>query len=145
MLTLKCFCFQEAFIYPFITHFSLFFFNKRVFIKAVGLVAFSADNNISDIGYITKLMWTWILNDIIHQNNINFDNLKSVQSKKREIFLYENDKMKDKKKGVSVNQIDLTCSGPPLSSNMLNACMWHVVYVSTLMSLQQHGQTRPQQ
>ena len=82
--------------------FILFLFNKRVFIKTVGLVALSADNKIT------------------------FDNLKSVQSKRKEIFLYENDKMKDKKKAVSVNQIDLACSGPPLSSNVLNACMWHV-------------------
>ena len=49
------------------------------------------------------------------------------------------------KGAVSVNQIVLACSGPPLSSNVLNACMWHVSYVSTLMSLQQIGQTRPQQ
>ena len=29
--------------------------------------------------------------------------------------------MKDKKEAVSVNQIDLACSGPPLSSNVLHA------------------------
>ena len=43
---------------------------------------------------------------------------------------------------MSVIQIALACSGPPLSSNVLNACIMRVAYVSTLMSLQQHGQTR---
>ena len=44
---------------------------------------------------------------------------------------------------MSVKQIALACSGLPLSSNVLNACIGRVAYVSTLMSLQQHGQTRP--
>ena len=44
---------------------------------------------------------------------------------------------------MSVKQIALACSEPPLSSNVLNACIGRVAYVSTLMSLQQHGQTRP--
>ena len=47
------------------------------------------------------------------------------------------------KGAMSVKQIALACSGPPLSSNVLNACIGRVAYVSTLMSLQQHGQTRP--
>ena len=41
---------------------------------------------------------------------------------------------------MSVKQIALACSGPPLNSNVLNACIGRVAYVSTLMSLQQHGQ-----
>ena len=44
---------------------------------------------------------------------------------------------------MNVKQITLACSGPPLSSNVLNACIGSVAYVSTLLSLQQHGQTRP--
>ena len=44
---------------------------------------------------------------------------------------------------MSVKQIALACSGLPLSSNVLNACIERVAYVSTLMSLQQHGLTRP--
>ena len=44
---------------------------------------------------------------------------------------------------MSVKQIALACSGPPLISNVLNACIGRVSYVSTLMSLQQHG--RPAQ
>ena len=44
---------------------------------------------------------------------------------------------------MSVKQIALACSGPPLSSNVLNTCIERVAYGSTLMSLQQHGQTRP--
>ena len=44
---------------------------------------------------------------------------------------------------MSVKQIAMACSGPPLSSNVLNACIERVAYVSMLMSLQQHGQTRP--
>ena len=44
---------------------------------------------------------------------------------------------------MSVKQIALACSGPLLSSNVLNACIGRVAYVSTLMSLQQHGQTHP--
>ena len=44
---------------------------------------------------------------------------------------------------MSVKQIALACSGPPLSSNVLNACIGRVVYVSSLMTLQQQGQTRP--
>ena len=47
------------------------------------------------------------------------------------------------KGAMSVKQIALACSGPLLSSNVLNACIGRVAYVSTLMSLQQHGQTRP--
>ena len=48
-----------------------------------------------------------------------------------------------RKGAMSVNQTALACSGPPLSSDVLNACIGRVAYVSTLMSLQQHGQTRP--
>ena len=44
---------------------------------------------------------------------------------------------------MRVKQIALAWSGPPLSSNVLNACIVRVSYVSTVMSLQQHGQTRP--
>ena len=44
---------------------------------------------------------------------------------------------------MRVKQIDLVCSGSPLSSNVLNACIGPVAYVPTLMSLQQHG--RPAQ
>ena len=44
---------------------------------------------------------------------------------------------------MSVKQIALACSGPPLSSDVLNACTGRVAYVSTLMNLQQHGQTSP--
>ena len=47
------------------------------------------------------------------------------------------------KGAMSVKQIALACSGPLLSSNMLNACIGWFAYVSTLMRLQQHGQTRP--
>ena len=43
---------------------------------------------------------------------------------------------------MSVKQIALACTGPPLSSKVLNACIGRVAHVSTLMSLQQHGQTR---
>ena len=43
---------------------------------------------------------------------------------------------------MSVKQIALACSGPHLSSNMLNAFIGRVAYVSTLMSLQQRGQAR---
>ena len=46
---------------------------------------------------------------------------------------------------MSVKQIALAYLGLPLSSNMLNTCTGSVAYVSTLMSLQQHGQTRPDQ
>ena len=46
------------------------------------------------------------------------------------------------KGAMSVKQIALACSEPPLNSNVLNACIGRVAYVSTLMSLQQHGQTR---
>ena len=42
---------------------------------------------------------------------------------------------------MSVKQIALACSGPPLSSNKLNACTGRDAYISTLMSLQHHGQT----
>ena len=44
---------------------------------------------------------------------------------------------------MSVKQNALACSGPPLSSNVLNPCIGRVAYVSTQMSLQQHGQTSP--
>ena len=44
---------------------------------------------------------------------------------------------------MSVKQIALASSGPPLGSNVLNACVGRIAYVSTLISLQQHGQTRP--
>ena len=47
------------------------------------------------------------------------------------------------KEDMSVKQIALACSGPPLYSNVFNASIRSVVYVSTLMSLQQYGQTRP--
>ena len=47
------------------------------------------------------------------------------------------------KGAMSVKQISLACSRPPLISNVLNACIGRVAYVSTLMSLQQHSQTRP--
>ena len=45
---------------------------------------------------------------------------------------------------MSVKQIALACSGPNLSSNWLNECIRRLAYVSTLMSLQQHGQAPPQ-
>ena len=44
---------------------------------------------------------------------------------------------------MSVKQIALASSGPPLSSNVLNACTGRVAYVSKQMNLQQDGQTRP--
>ena len=44
---------------------------------------------------------------------------------------------------MNVKQIALECLGPPLGSYVLNECIGRVAYVSTLMSLQQHGQTRP--
>ena len=47
------------------------------------------------------------------------------------------------KGAVHVKEIALAWSGSHLSSNVLNASIGHVAYVSTLMSLQQHGQTRP--
>ena len=47
------------------------------------------------------------------------------------------------KGAMSVKQIALACSRHPLSSNVLNACIGRVAHVSTLMSLQQHGQARP--
>ena len=43
---------------------------------------------------------------------------------------------------MSVKQIALACSRPRLSSNVLKAFIGRVTYVSTQMSLQQHGQTR---
>ena len=46
------------------------------------------------------------------------------------------------KGAMSVKQIAVASSAPPLSSNVLSACIGCVTYVSTLMSLQQHGQTR---
>ena len=47
------------------------------------------------------------------------------------------------KGAMSVKQIALACSGPPLNSNVLNACIGRLAYGSTLLSLQQHGQIRP--
>ena len=44
---------------------------------------------------------------------------------------------------MNVKQIARECSGPPLGSYVLNACIGSVVYVSMLMSLRQHDQTRP--
>ena len=44
---------------------------------------------------------------------------------------------------MNVKQIARERSGSPLGSYVLNARIGHVAYVSTLMSLQQHGQTRP--
>ena len=44
---------------------------------------------------------------------------------------------------MNVKQIAGEFLGPPLSSFVLNVCIGRVAYVSTLMSLQQHGQTRP--
>ena len=49
------------------------------------------------------------------------------------------------KGAMSLKETALTCSGPPQCSNVLNACIGRVAYVSTLMSLQQHGQTLPDQ
>ena len=40
---------------------------------------------------------------------------------------------------MNVKQIAPECSGPPLSSYILNTCIGRVAYVYTLMSLQQHG------
>ena len=47
------------------------------------------------------------------------------------------------KGSMSVKQIAPECSGPPLSSYVLDACIGHVAYVFTLMSLQKHGQIHP--
>ena len=44
---------------------------------------------------------------------------------------------------MNVKQIVRECSGPPLGSYVLIACIGRVAYASSLMSLQQHGQTRP--
>ena len=44
---------------------------------------------------------------------------------------------------ISVIQIAQEWSVPPLRSYVLNACIGRVAYMSTLMSLQQNGQTRP--
>ena len=44
---------------------------------------------------------------------------------------------------MSVKQIAMACSGPPLSSNVLNACFERVAYVSTLMACNSMG--RPAQ
>ena len=43
---------------------------------------------------------------------------------------------------MNVKEIARECSGPRLGSYVLNACIERVACVSTLMSLQQHGQTR---
>ena len=42
---------------------------------------------------------------------------------------------------MNVKQIAREYSGRPLGSYVLNMCIGRVAYVSTLMSLQQHGQT----
>ena len=47
------------------------------------------------------------------------------------------------KGAMNVKQIARECSGPPLGSYVLNACIGRVPYVFMLTSLQQHGQTRP--
>ena len=44
---------------------------------------------------------------------------------------------------MNVNQIARECSGPPLGLYVLKVCIGRVAYVSTLMTLQQHGHTRP--
>ena len=44
---------------------------------------------------------------------------------------------------MNVKEIPRECSRSLLGSYVLNACIERVAYVSTLMSLQQHGQTRP--
>ena len=43
---------------------------------------------------------------------------------------------------MNVKQIARECLGPPQGSYVLNASIGRVAYVSTLMSLQQYGQTR---
>ena len=47
------------------------------------------------------------------------------------------------KGAMNVKQIARECSEHPLGSYVLNARIGSVAYVSTLMSLLQHGQTRP--
>ena len=47
------------------------------------------------------------------------------------------------KGALNVKQIAREYSRPPLGSYVLNVCIGRVAYVSTLLSLQQHGQTRP--
>ena len=47
------------------------------------------------------------------------------------------------KGAMNVKQIAKECSGPPLGSYGLNACIGRVAYLSKLMSLQQHGKTHP--
>ena len=47
------------------------------------------------------------------------------------------------KGAMNVKQIAWECSGPPVGSYVLKACIGRVAYESTLMSLQQNGQTRP--
>ena len=44
---------------------------------------------------------------------------------------------------MNVKQIARECSGPPLGSYVLNACIESVEYVSTQISMQEHDQTRP--
>ena len=44
---------------------------------------------------------------------------------------------------MNVNQIARECSGIPLGSYVLNARIGRVAYVSMLLSLKQHGQSRP--
>ena len=44
---------------------------------------------------------------------------------------------------MNVKQIAREYSGPPLGPYVLKVCIGRVAYVSTLMSLQQHGQTHP--
>ena len=44
---------------------------------------------------------------------------------------------------MNVKQIAPECYRPSLASYVLNACVRRVTYVTMLMNLQQHGQTRP--
>ena len=44
---------------------------------------------------------------------------------------------------MNVKQTARECLEPPLGSYVLNACIGCVAYVTTLMSLQEYGQTRP--
>ena len=46
---------------------------------------------------------------------------------------------------MNVKQIAREFGGPPLGSYVLNVCNGRFAHVSTLMNLQQHGQTRPHQ
>ena len=44
---------------------------------------------------------------------------------------------------MNVKQIARECSEPPLGSYVLKACIGRAAYMSTLMSLQHYGYTRP--